>query len=208
MTHRRARPLAEASSGRRLAAPRPSTSVETGHAKLPSAVYRNRTKGSTEAKITRAGNRAAKSVAHRDPARCLIKLIVDGSAPRPAAMVHSSGTKLAPGTTTALATESTAPSRVAAIQNPQKPARRASHALTPPEANKAIAAAAICIGKGCEIQDAASNDGTLPAATAKPRTPTHSAVPNTSMQIVPMPPHTTSRAPLEPRAHCPPGVEY
>src|ERR1700738_2145191 len=154
MTCRRARRLAAASSGSRVAAPSPSTSVESGHAKLPSAVYRNPSKGNAAPKNTNAGRRAAKSDVG-NPARDLIKLAMDGSAPRAAAVDHSSGTKLVPGMTRALATDSSAPSRLAATQIPQKPARRASQALAQPAANKAIAAAAICIGRGCEIQDAA-----------------------------------------------------
>ncbi len=161
-------------------------------------MYRNRTRGSTEAKITRAGNRAAKSAAHRGPVRCLIKLTVDGRAPRPAARVQSSGTKLALGTATALATDSTAPSRLAAIQYPQKPARCDSHAPAPPAASRAIAAAAICIGAGCEIQDAPLKGGTLPAATAKASSPAHSDVAKTSMQVMPTPPHMISRAATAP----------
>ena len=130
ITRRRAVAVAAASSGNSVIVPRQSTRVETGHAKLPSAMYRNRSSGNTTAKITSAGRTAAKPAPQGE--RAPAKLAVIGNPPRPAAMAVSRKTKLAPGAATAVTTASTAPSRDAAIQNPQKPARRASQATVPP----------------------------------------------------------------------------
>src|SRR5277367_597030 len=150
MRFRRALALAPASSGSSIAVPSPSTSVDTGHAKLPIPMYKNCSSGRTAPKNTNVGAAAANSAIRGVG---FARLATAGSAAKAAAAAVSSGTKLAPGTSMAPATDRAAISRVTANQNPQNPARRANHALIVPAASQAIAAAATCIGSGCEIQE-------------------------------------------------------
>jgi hypothetical protein len=113
-------------------------------------------------------------------------------------MAVNNNTKLAPGTATAAATQSSAPSRLAAAQNPQKPARCASQELAAPAASKAIDEAAMCMGRGCEIHDELPSGGTVPSATARTSSPVHRATPKMSMQSVPTAPHRTARVLVAP----------
>jgi hypothetical protein len=126
MTPRRARPLAAASSGMRVDEPSVNMSVKIGHAKLPTAKYKNRNTGSRVAKIKRAGSKAAKSIAHGAGFRDLSKVTMDGNPPRFAASAVSSGTKLASGIKAAVATDNIPTRKAAVSQNPQNPTLRAS----------------------------------------------------------------------------------
>src|SRR6185437_15368565 len=132
---------------------------------------------------------AANSTAHAAGARYQAALRMDGSAPTAAAAAANSRMKLAPGAAMAQATARNPMMSAAAHQKPQKPARLASHAAAPPATHRATAPAAMCMGRGCAIQEAPVGGGTLPTATANANHAAHSAVPATRVPSAPAAPH-------------------